>query len=181
MRLRFAMRADQQPALRIAIAADHIADAVDDRVKPGLGEFFGQPLPRGDVLGRIGRPVHPGLVAAEFGEPLQIGEDPRAIGSRHIRSPATRSPSLFYCRNPAEARYPRRKGGPLTSSCVRVPPACRLRGTACPSGCDGRAETASPPRICAGSICALAGTAEIARTPNAAAAKARVASFIYNL
>ena len=65
MRLRFAVRADQEAPGGARIAADHIADAVDHRIEPGLGEFVGEPLARGDILGRVGRPVHPGLVAPE--------------------------------------------------------------------------------------------------------------------
>ena len=83
VRLRLAVRADEQPARGAGVAADDIADAVDDRVEPGGGKLFGQPLPRGDILWRIGWPVHTGLVAPEFGQPLQIGDDPRPIGFRH--------------------------------------------------------------------------------------------------
>src|SRR5258707_509616 len=87
MRLGLAVRADKQPPLGAWIAADHIADAIDHRVEPGLDNFAGEPLPRCEVLGRISRPVYAGLVSAEFGEALQVGDDPLAIDSRHPRSP----------------------------------------------------------------------------------------------
>jgi hypothetical protein len=87
MRLGLAVRSDQQPSGGVPIAADHVADAVDHRIEPGLGEFLDEPLARGDVVRRVGRPVHPGLVASEIGEALQIGDDPLAIGSRHLPSP----------------------------------------------------------------------------------------------
>ena len=82
MRLSLAVRADEQPPRGARIAPDHIADAVDHRIEPGLGEFVGEPLARGDILGRVGRPVHPGLVAPELGETLQVGDDrsPSVLG-----------------------------------------------------------------------------------------------------
>ena len=40
------------------------------RVEPGLGVFLGEPAARGDVDVRIGRPIDPGLVAAELGQAL---------------------------------------------------------------------------------------------------------------
>ena len=82
-RLRLAVRADQQSPLGIARAADHVSDAVDHRVEPRLGEFVGEPLARGDIDGRIGRPVDAGLVAAEFGEALQVGEQPFTVDLGH--------------------------------------------------------------------------------------------------
>ena len=36
--LSFAVRADQQPAMCFRIIADYIADAVDDRIEPGLAQ-----------------------------------------------------------------------------------------------------------------------------------------------
>ena len=67
MRLGFAVRADEQPPRGARIAPDHVADAVDDGIEPGRREFVGEPLARRDILGRLGRPVHPGLVLPEFG------------------------------------------------------------------------------------------------------------------
>ena len=85
--LGLAVRADQQPALRPGIAADDVADAVDDRLEPGLAEFLGEPMPRLDIDRRIGRPMDAGLVAAEFGKPLQIGDDALSVDGRHVFTP----------------------------------------------------------------------------------------------
>src|SRR6516225_1422177 len=82
--LGLAVRADQQPPPRRGIAAEHIADAVDDRVEPGFAQPLGQPIARGDIDRRIGRPVHPGLVPAEFGEPLEVGDDALSVDGRHL-------------------------------------------------------------------------------------------------
>src|SRR5215472_586704 len=82
--LGFAVRADEEPALRLRITADHIADPVDYRVEPGFTKLAGQPLPRLDVDGRIGRTMHAGLVAAEFRKPFQIGDNALSIDGRHL-------------------------------------------------------------------------------------------------
>ncbi len=77
--LGLAVRADQQPAPRPGIAADHIADAVDHRVEPGLAQLVGEPMPRRDIDRRIGRAVDAGLVAAEFGKPIEVGDDALSV------------------------------------------------------------------------------------------------------
>jgi hypothetical protein len=68
------MRADEEAPGRLICPAEHIADAVDDRVEPGLGIFLGEPMARGDIDLGIGRPVDAGLVAAEIGEAFEVGE-----------------------------------------------------------------------------------------------------------
>ena len=85
--LRLAVRSDEEPPRPVRVAADDIADAVDDRVETGRCELLGEPVARGDILLGIGRPVHAGLVAAKIGEPLQIREDPFTIGLRHSCAP----------------------------------------------------------------------------------------------
>ena len=85
--LGFAVRADQQTPLRTRIAPDHIADAVDHGVEPGLAKLVGQPMPRLDIDRRIGRAVNAGLVAAEFGKPLQIGDNALSVDLRHVSRP----------------------------------------------------------------------------------------------
>jgi hypothetical protein len=82
-RLGLAVRADQQAAGRVGRAAKDIADAVDHRFEARLGELPGEPVARGDIGFGIGRAVDPGLVAAEFGEALQIGDDPVSIDLQH--------------------------------------------------------------------------------------------------
>src|SRR5262249_44154892 len=95
MRLCFAVRADEKAARGMPVAADDIADAVDDRVESRGGELLGEPVARGDVFLRIGRPMHAGLVAAEIGKPLQIGDDPFAIGLRHSMRSVARNLSAI--------------------------------------------------------------------------------------
>ena len=86
--LGLAVRADQQaPPLGRPIAADHIADAVDDRVEPGLAQLPGQPMPRLDIDRRIGRPMNAGLVPTELGKPLEVGNDALSIDPRHLPGP----------------------------------------------------------------------------------------------
>ena len=82
--LGLAMRTDQQPAAHPGIAADHITNPVDHRIEPRFAEFIGQPMPRLDVDRRIGRPVDPGLVAAEFCKPLQIRDNALSVDGWHI-------------------------------------------------------------------------------------------------
>jgi hypothetical protein len=83
LRLGLAVRADQQAPRRARRAAEYIADPVDDRFEPGLGVLLGEPVARGHVDRGIGRAVDPGLVAAELGQPLQVGDDARSVNSRH--------------------------------------------------------------------------------------------------
>src|SRR5712691_5864825 len=66
MRLRLAVRADEQAPPGAQIAADHVADAVDHRIEAGGGELLGEPVARGDILWRISRAMHPALVTAEL-------------------------------------------------------------------------------------------------------------------
>ena len=68
------------------MAADDVADAVDDRVEPGFAHPVGEPLPRFDIDRRIGRAVDAGLVAAEFGKPPQVGDDALSVDGRHCFS-----------------------------------------------------------------------------------------------
>ena len=84
------MRADQEPPLGLRIAPDDIADAVDQRVEPGLAKLPSQPVPRLDIDRRIGRPVHTRLVAAEIGQPFQIGDDALSVDPRHFLAPFLR-------------------------------------------------------------------------------------------
>src|SRR5262249_26991349 len=86
------VRSHQQPPPRPRIAADYIADAVDQWVEPGFPQLLGEPMPRLDINGRIGRPMDTGLVAPEFGEPLEIGDDPLSVDIRHLQAPGARLP-----------------------------------------------------------------------------------------
>ena len=65
MRLGLEMAADQQERPLPSPAADDVADAVDLGIQPGLGQARGEPVPRLDVVRRVGRPVHPGPVGAD--------------------------------------------------------------------------------------------------------------------
>ena len=65
MRLGLQMAADQQERPLPSPAADDVADAVDLGVEPGLGQPGGEPVPRLDVVRRIGRAVHPGAIGAD--------------------------------------------------------------------------------------------------------------------
>src|SRR3984893_1860065 len=82
--LGLAVRADQQPPPGRAVAADHITDAVDHRIEPGLAQLVGEPMPRLDIDRRISRAVDAGLVAAELGEPPEVAEDARSVNRRHV-------------------------------------------------------------------------------------------------
>ncbi len=86
--LGFEMRADQEAPLRLGIAADDVADPVDRRVEPCRAKPLGEPVARFDIDRGIGRAVVAGLVAAEFGEPPQIGQDPPPIDLRHSLDPS---------------------------------------------------------------------------------------------
>ena len=81
--LGLAVRADQEPPLCPRVASDDVADAVDGRIEPGFAQFPGKPVPRFDIDRRIGRAVDAGFVAAEFREPLQIGDDAPTVDARH--------------------------------------------------------------------------------------------------
>src|SRR5215469_6678809 len=81
--LGLAVRAEQQHPPRAWIAADDVADPIDYRVEPRLAKFFGQPVSRLNVGGRISRPVDAALVAAEFGKPFQIRNNAISIDFRH--------------------------------------------------------------------------------------------------
>ena len=84
MRLRLDMAAEQQMRAVAARAADDVADAVDLRLEPGLGHPRRQPVSRLHVLGRIGRPMHAGLVFADLAQRVEIGEQPVAVDAcRH--------------------------------------------------------------------------------------------------
>ena len=83
--LSLAVRADQQPASGRGIPADHIADAIDHRVEPGLAQLLGEPMPRLDINRRISRTMNAGLVAPEIGQPLEIGNHSLSVDIRHIR------------------------------------------------------------------------------------------------
>ncbi len=85
--LGLAVRADQQPPPRPGIAADHIADAVDHRLEPGLAQLAGEPMPRLDIDRRIGRAMDTGLIAAEFGKPTEVGDDALSVDGRHVVCP----------------------------------------------------------------------------------------------
>src|SRR5579862_4867786 len=65
--LRLAVRPEQQAAVGAGGVAKDIADTVDRRVEPGLGEFLGEPMARSKIGLRIGWPVHAGFVAPELG------------------------------------------------------------------------------------------------------------------
>ncbi len=99
--LRLAVRADQQTAAGGMVAAKDIADAVDLGNEAGGGELLGEPMARGDVVGRIGRAMHAGLVASELGQPLQIRHHPLAIDPRHVLRPS-RQPVSELTRAPGE-------------------------------------------------------------------------------
>ena len=58
---------------------------------------------------RIGRAVDAGLVAAELGQPLQIGDDPLAIDLRHVLTPS---------RQTCQRINPARRGSPAPRCCV---------------------------------------------------------------
>ena len=64
--LRLEMRAGERLARRPRCHAEHVADAVDRRLEPGLRASLGEPVPRRDILGRKGRAVDAGLVGAEL-------------------------------------------------------------------------------------------------------------------
>jgi len=113
--LRLAVRADQQVPLRDVVAAEDIADPVDLGDQSGLGEFLGEPMARGHVDFRIGRAVDPGVVAAEFGEPPQVGDDAGSVNSWHDRGNLQRI-------NLASGEAP-------PTSCVFYPELPRLRNS----------------------------------------------------
>ncbi len=77
------VRADQHARARLRAAADHVADAVDLRLQPGLLHAVGQPVPALDVLRRQVGAMHAGLVAAEVGDAPQVGQESLAIDARH--------------------------------------------------------------------------------------------------
>ena len=86
MRLGFQVAADQQERPLPSPAADDVADAVDLGVEPGLGQPRGEPVPRLDVLRRVGRPVHPGAIGADRPQRLQVIQQPlrhRSCSWRH--------------------------------------------------------------------------------------------------
>jgi hypothetical protein len=65
------------------MAADDVADAVDDRVEPGFAQPARESMPRLDIDRRIGRAMDAAFVTAEFGEPPQIGDDALSVDGRH--------------------------------------------------------------------------------------------------
>ena len=64
---------------RAARASDDVADAVDFRISPASVMLLGQPVARCDIIGRVGRPMHAGLVLSD---PGAAREGRRAAGRR---------------------------------------------------------------------------------------------------
>ena len=83
MRLGFQMAADQQERPLPSPAADDVADAVDLGVQPGLGQAGGEPVPRLDVLRRVGRPVHAGAVGADRPQRVQVVQQTLVVDLAH--------------------------------------------------------------------------------------------------
>ena len=83
MILAFEMRAGQAPFSRSPGSAEHVADAVDFRLEPGLAHAVRKPFPRRDVLIRQGRTMHAGLVGAEGRKGTKIGQDAFGIDAGH--------------------------------------------------------------------------------------------------
>ena len=77
--MRLDVAAEQQMRPLAACASDDIADAVDFRIEPGLGHARRKPVTRFNVLGRVGGPMHAGLVCANLSQRAQIAEQPVAI------------------------------------------------------------------------------------------------------
>ena len=83
MVLRLDVGAGEHLAAGRAGKSQHVADAVDDRLEPGLSHALGQPLARRHVLGREGRPVHAGLVGADLAQRVEIAQQAVGIDGRH--------------------------------------------------------------------------------------------------
>ena len=79
VRLRLDMTAEQQMRPRAARASDHVADAVDFRIEAGLGHARRKPVTRCDIIGRVGGPMHAGLVRPNPGERAKVAEQPVAV------------------------------------------------------------------------------------------------------
>ena len=81
--LGFGVRTDQELRSGHARTAEHVADSVDRRFKPGLRETSGEPAARINVLRGKRRPVHAALVSAELGEAAQVRKQSAAVDLRH--------------------------------------------------------------------------------------------------
>ena len=79
VRLRLDVAAEQQVRPLAARASDDVADAVDLRIKAGLGHARRKPVPRFDILRRVGGPVHAGLVRTDLRQFAQVAEQPVAV------------------------------------------------------------------------------------------------------
>jgi hypothetical protein len=79
MVLRLDMAAGEQVRAGPAMPPEHVADAVDGGVEPGLGHAGHQPVPAFHVLRAEGRAVHASPVGADGSQGVEILHEPVCI------------------------------------------------------------------------------------------------------
>src|SRR4051794_15286509 len=86
--LRLQMAAQQQLATGARIEAIDIADAVDRRFQPGIGQTAGEPVAGLDILRREGRAMHTGFVFADLTYRVEVLQQAVRVDLWHDLAPA---------------------------------------------------------------------------------------------